>query len=165
FEHKTEFMLDSFDLKEGKDFFLNVNYNQNNSLEASVKCNCTRSITLTLKAGKIQLSNFQKHLRTTNCNHIKSLKKIDEEQKKQSLQQFTSTSSSSTIVPLTSTTPAQQQPILQVPAFVSTDAGASSVMTASSSSMQSPVTHTNSQKRGQPSSQFSSSQKTKRSRT
>jgi hypothetical protein len=67
------------------------------------------------------------------------------------------------IITLTSSTPMQQQSIFQVPAFVSTDA--SSVMTASSSSMQTPVTDKNSRKRSQPSSQLSSSQQTKRSRT
>jgi hypothetical protein len=75
FNHKDDFMSDSFDLKEGKDFILNVLYYQNNNLQVSVKCNCGRLITLTMKDGKIQLSNFQKHLRSTNCSHMRAIKK------------------------------------------------------------------------------------------
>jgi len=157
FNHKDDFNLDTFELKEGKDFILNVLYNENNELEANIKCNCSRRISLSIKDGKIQLSNFQKHLLKTNCSHIQSIKKTYEAQKKLHLQQSTGALSSSSAVTVTSTVPIQQQSILQTSDSVST--GASSITTAPSSS-----TQTNSRKRSQPSSQISSSQKTKRSR-
>ncbi|CAF0969239.1 unnamed protein product [Rotaria sordida] len=49
--HKDDFMSDSFDLKEGEDFILNVLYDQNNNLKVSVKCNYTlsSSTSMTLK--------------------------------------------------------------------------------------------------------------------
>lgn len=82
FNHKNDFNLDSFDLKEGKDFMLYVIQNHNNDVEASIKCNCGRPIVLTLKNGNIQLSNDQKHLRTRTCARMNSLKKMHEEGKK-----------------------------------------------------------------------------------
>lgn len=45
-------MLDSFDLQEGKDFILNILYDQKNDLQASVKCNCSQIIKLSIKHGK-----------------------------------------------------------------------------------------------------------------
>ncbi|CAM4808971.1 unnamed protein product [Rotaria magnacalcarata] len=47
--HKDDFLSDSFDLNEGKDFILNVLYDQNNDLKVNVKCNCNKSITLAMK--------------------------------------------------------------------------------------------------------------------
>jgi len=64
--HKDDFMSDSFDLKEEEDFISNVLYDQNNDFKVSVKCICSTSIRLKIKDEKIQLSNFQKHLRSTN---------------------------------------------------------------------------------------------------
>ncbi|CAF4097576.1 unnamed protein product [Rotaria sp. Silwood2] len=83
----------------------------------------------------------------TNCPHIKSLKKINEAQKKCELQQTTIISSSSTAATLTSSAPIQQQSILQVPVFVS--AGASSIISGQSSGNPTTVSQTNSQKRDQ----------------
>jgi len=117
--HKNEFMIDTFDLKEGKDFILNVIYNENNGFEANIKCNCSRVIILSIKNGKIQLSNFQKYLRMTSCSYIKAMKEKNEEQKKLKLQQTTSISSSSTAVTLTLTAQPQQS-ISQGPVLSST---------------------------------------------
>ncbi|CAF1347783.1 unnamed protein product [Rotaria magnacalcarata] len=47
--HKDDFLSDSFDLNEGKDFIPNVLYDQNNDLKVNVKCNCNKSITLAMK--------------------------------------------------------------------------------------------------------------------
>ncbi len=44
-------------------------------LQVSVKCNYSQNKTSTKKDGKIQLSNFQKYLCSTNCSHIKAIKK------------------------------------------------------------------------------------------
>jgi hypothetical protein len=155
-------MSDSFDLKEGKDFILNVLYYQNNNLQVSVKCNCGRLITLTMKDGKIQLSNFQKHLRATNCSHIKAIKKMNGEQIKNNLQQSTDNLSLSTSMTLKPSAPTQQQQsALQV-----TASGASLAMNIPSESTQTVKSQTNSRKRDQSSSQLSSSSKrTKRNRT
>ncbi|CAF4688406.1 unnamed protein product, partial [Rotaria sp. Silwood2] len=155
--HKDHFKLDTFDLKDGKDFSLNVAYNEKHELEANVRCNCSRLIALTIKKGNVQLSNFQKHLRTTNCTHMKSLKKINAAQKKIELQQTTTASSSSTAATLTSAAPIQQQSILQVPVVVS--AGASSIISGRSTNNPTTISQTNSQKRSRPLSQLSSSQK------
>ncbi len=121
--HKDEFMSDSFDLKEGKDFILNILYDQDNNLHASVKCSCSR--TITMKDGKIQLSNFQKHLRSTNCSHIKAIKKMNGEQKIINQQQLTDSSSSA---------PIQQQFASQIP--ISSSAGGSSVVGVVSADIQ-----------------------------
>jgi hypothetical protein len=106
-----------------------VIYNHNNDLEASIKCNCGRLIVLTIKDEKVQLSNYQKHLRTKACTHMNSLKKMHEEEKKSNLQQTTSDLSSS---------------------------GASSIVAPLTSDTQSTVSKTNLRKRGQTSSQLSS---------
>ncbi|CAF1510688.1 unnamed protein product [Rotaria sordida] len=160
--HKDDFMSDSFDLKEGEDFILNVLYDQNNNLKISVKCNCNTSIGLTVKDEKIQLSNFQKHLRSTNCSHIRAIKKMNEEQKKINLQQSPDTLSSSTSMILKPSPPIQQ-PASLAPVSVST--GALSSMTIPSANTQTPALKTNSRKRGHSSSQVASSQKTKRNRS
>ncbi|CAF2121939.1 unnamed protein product [Rotaria magnacalcarata] len=131
-----EFNLDTFDLENGKDFFLNFFYNNKNELEASVKCKCGRLITLTLKSGNIQLSNFHKHLRMTSCNHIKTMKKTYEEQRKLELQR--STSASSLPADATSTTITHtQQSKLQVPGLASSCA--SSTISSRSSNISTPV--------------------------
>ena len=161
--HKDHFKFHTFDLKDGKDFFLNVAYNEKNELEANVRCNCSRLITLTIKKGNKHQSNNQKHLRMTNCTHMKSLKKINEAQKKIELQQATTTSSSSTAATLTPSAPIQHQSMLQVPVAVS--ANASSTVSGRSSNNPTTDSQTNSQKRSRPSSQLSSSQKVKRSRS
>jgi hypothetical protein len=160
FNHKNDFNLDSFDLKEGKDFMLYVKQNHNNDVEASIKCNCGRLIVLSMKKGTIQLSNYQKHLYTAACTHMNSLKKRDEEEKKSNVQQTTSDLSSSAAVTLAA--PQQQKTILQVPVLVSP--GASSIVIPPISNTQSTISQTNLRKRSQPSSQLSSSQKQKRRR-
>jgi hypothetical protein len=85
------------------------------------------------------------------------------EQKNNNLQQSTDTLSSSTSMTLKPSAPIQQQSALQVPVSVPTRA--SSAMNIPSPDNQTAASQTNSRKRGQPSSQLSSSQKTKRNRT
>ena len=79
---KDDLSVAILDLKEGKDFNLNVSYDQNGDLQSNIKCKCNRSITLTIKNGRIQLCNFQKHLRKTNCSHMKSLQTINSQQQR-----------------------------------------------------------------------------------
>ena len=91
--HTEEFSLQTLDLREGRDFNLNVSFGQNGDVESSVKCKCNCVIRLTSKNGKIQLCNFQKHLRMTNCSHVKSLQTIDLEQRSRNSNQVTTNSS------------------------------------------------------------------------
>ena len=91
--HKEDFSMDTLDLREGRDFNLNLSFDQNGDVESSVKCKCNCVIKLTSKNGKIQLCNFQKHLRMTNCSHVKSLQTIDVEQRRQDSNQTTTDSS------------------------------------------------------------------------
>ena len=163
-KHKDEFMSDSFDLKEGIDFILNISYNQNSVLQGTVKCTCGRSITLTTKDGKLQLSNYQKHLRTTSCSHVKAIKRLNEEHRKDNSQQSSNSLSSSTSMASQSHIPSQQQQSIgQFSVPVAHDG--SSIMKISSPDMQVVASEMNSHKRGQSSSQLASSKIAKKKRT
>ncbi|CAF3565499.1 unnamed protein product [Rotaria socialis] len=66
--------LNELELKEDVDFnfaFSNIN----NALEINIQCKCGSKLILGKNAGKFQLSNYYKHLKDTNCLHIKALKK------------------------------------------------------------------------------------------
>jgi hypothetical protein len=52
-----------------------------------VKCNCNRVTVLLMKENKIELSNFQKHVRTFTCNRIEQMRKRFKEQQKLDSQQ------------------------------------------------------------------------------
>ncbi|CAF1401877.1 unnamed protein product [Adineta ricciae] len=160
--HKDEFMSDSFDLKEGEDFILNVLNDQNNNLIVSVKCNCGRSISLNMKDGKIQLSNYQKHLRSTNCSHVKTMKKMNSEQNRINIQQSANVSSPSTSIgPMP---PGSNQAESAQQAFSSDSSAVSPVLvTPSVETKGAALSEKNSLKRVR-SSQSSLSKKTKRSR-
>jgi hypothetical protein len=84
---------------------------------------------------------------------------MHEEEKKSNLQQTTSDLSSSAAVTWAAA-PHQQQTVLQVPGLFSP--GVSSIVIPPTSNTQSTISQTNLRKRSQPSSQLSSSQKTKR---
>lgn len=163
-KHKDEFMSDSFDLKEGTDFILNISYNQNNDLQANVKCTCGRSIILAIKDGKLQLSNYQKHLRTTSCSHVKAIKRLNEEHRKDNSQQSSNSLSLSTAMASQSHVPLQQQQSTEQISVPIVHDG-SSIMKVSSQNVQVVASEMNSRKRGQSSSQFASSQKAKKKRT
>ncbi|UJR18385.1 hypothetical protein I4U23_005289 [Adineta vaga] len=73
--HKNEFNLETFDLKDGKDFMLYVKRGANDVIEASIKCNCGRLIILTKKdenfqspSAKIKLKN-----KTIRCIRFKCI--------------------------------------------------------------------------------------------
>ena len=74
-ENKEHFELESFDLVENVDYTLNIELDQNNDVTASMKCKCGKSISLGKNDRKIQVSNYYKHLQSTGCFHMKSMKK------------------------------------------------------------------------------------------
>ena len=159
-EHQDEFMLGPFHLKEGQDFILNVCFDQNGTVQANIKCNWHRRIVLWMKGRKIQLSNFQKHLRTFSCGHIKEMQKKFQEQQKLDSQQpsINSISSITAGLPVTTTQDLPHQPA--TPSSINP----SSNVNSSSATVVTTRSTISSRKRGQTSSQSNSSQKTKRQR-
>ena len=159
-DHQDEFMLGPFHLKEGQDFSLNVSFDENNALQANIKCKCNRRIVLSTKDKKIQLSNFQKYLRTFSCSHIKEMQKTFQEQQKLDSQRssINSMSSITTGLPVTTTQDVPHQP--------ATPSSINPCSNANSSSASAVTTRStiSSRKRGQAASQSYSSQKTKRQR-
>ena len=158
-DHQDEFMLGAFQLKEGSDFILSVSYDQNGILQANVKCNCNRRIVLSTKDTKIQLSNYQKHLRTSSCNHMKEMRKRFQEQQKLDCQQSSNNAMSSITVGLPITT--QDVPNQST---ASSSVNHSSTVNSSSADSVTGRASINSRKRSQVSSQSQSSQKAKRHR-
>ncbi|CAF3692164.1 unnamed protein product [Rotaria socialis] len=154
-DHKDEFMSDSFDLQEGKDFILNVLYDQNNDLQASIKCNCNRLIKLPIKQGKIQLCNFQKHLRSTSCSHMRAIVSLNQQQRKVHLQESTNTLSSSTSITLNALSTAGQQCDAPFPVSI----GPSSVTNIFAAPTQNALSQKKTRKRNQSLSQSSSHKK------
>ncbi|CAM2726158.1 unnamed protein product [Rotaria socialis] len=152
---KDDFLSDSFNCNERKYFILNVLYGQNNDPKGSVNCNCNKSIALTMKDGKIQLPNYQKHLRSTNCSHIRAIKKMNGEQQQINLQQSIHTLSSSISATLKTSAPVKQQPASQIPVSVGTGV-------RPATNIPSTDTQANSRKCSHASSQLSSSQKNKK---
>ncbi|CAF1509223.1 unnamed protein product, partial [Rotaria sp. Silwood1] len=71
---KENLKLDKLDFTDGIDFHLNV-LNNNNNINATIVCNCGILIKLPSKDGKIQLSNYYKHLRDSKCLHMKEKRK------------------------------------------------------------------------------------------
>ena len=161
--HRDDLSVATLDLKEGKDFNLNVSFDQNGDLQSSVKCKCNRSITLTIKNGKIQLCNFQKHLRMTNCSHIKSMKKVDTRQRRTSLDQETIGSSPSDFDSTTSPMTREDKQRRSSPSFDS-PATNSSPGVSSVNDLSSSRSRTSTFKRNQPSSKSSPSRSAKRTR-
>jgi hypothetical protein len=159
-DHQDEFMLGAFQLKEGSDFILKVSFDQSGILQANVKCNCNRRIVLSTKDTKIQLSNYQKHLRTSTCNHMKEMrKKFKEQQKLDSQQSSINSMSSITIgLPIRTTQDVPHQPT------ASSSVNHSASVNSSSADAVTGKSSINSRKRSQASSQSQSSQKAKRHR-
>lgn len=75
FENQEHFEIKGFNLVENVDFTLNINFDQNNDVIANMKCSCGKLILLGKNDHKIQVSNFYKHVQSTGCLHIKSMKK------------------------------------------------------------------------------------------
>ena len=145
--HKDEFMSDSSDLKGGTDVILNILYNQNNDLLASVKFVCGQAITLATKDGQLQLSNYQKHLRTISCSHVKAIKRFNEEQMKDNSEQSSNVLSLSTSMPSQSQVPTQQQQSVE-PISIPVAPDGSSVTRISSQDLKVVASEMNSRKHG-----------------
>jgi hypothetical protein len=77
--------------------WMNCSVEDSNLLPTSFTC-CGQLITLIIKVRKIQLSNFQKHLRSSNWSHMKAIKKMNEDQRKTSVQHSNDISSSPTSI-------------------------------------------------------------------
>jgi hypothetical protein len=140
---------------------LDVSAHVNVCLEANVRCKCESHIKLPNKERKIQLSNFQKHSRTTNCTHIRAVQKKNEEQRDKQTQQSTNVPSLSDAIDSASPMTLNQS-IVPSPIFLSTRAS-STIITATEDVRRSLLSIV-SRKRALTSSQPSPSQRTERSR-
>jgi hypothetical protein len=109
-DNKENFDLEIFHLEENIDFILNIDFDENNDVKASIKCKCNRPISLSKNDHKIQVSNYYKHLQSNGCDHIKNIKKAsrDLKSKQQQQQQQSST-------PNTLTSSQSHSPLIQVP--------------------------------------------------
>ena len=161
--HADELSLSTLDLKEGKDFNLYVSFDEDDDLQSSVKCKCNRSITLTIKNGRIQLCNFQKHLRTTNCAHIKSLQKIDSQQRRKSIDQESIDSSPTDVDKQKSPTTTLGR-LRRTATSLDSSATNSSPTTGTTDNLSDGRARTGMLKRNQPASLSSSSRTAKRTR-
>ncbi|CAF1349562.1 unnamed protein product [Rotaria sp. Silwood1] len=109
--NKEKLKLDNVDFTEGVDFHLNL-ININDDIDATILCNCGALTKLPKKDGKLQLSNFYKHLKDSKCLHMKEKKKKNKEIAQLPIEQ-TSTpkaiTSSITLTPqISSNTPSSQ---------------------------------------------------------
>ena len=160
-DHQHELSIDNFDLQDGEDFDLQITSGLNGDVEAYVRCKCDRRVNLSIKERKIQLSNFQKHLRATNCSHVRAIQKRDEERRNKHTQQSIMVASPTSATALSSPT-ATRQSIVQ--SAVLLPSRASSTILAPSSSASRSLSSTEARKRVLRSSQSSPSRRTKRSR-
>ncbi|CAF1304645.1 unnamed protein product [Rotaria magnacalcarata] len=78
-ENKESLSLDSFQLEEGIDFTLNIDFEQNSVAQATIKCKCGKVISLCKNNQKIQVSNFYKHLQTIGCSRMQEIKKAQKQ--------------------------------------------------------------------------------------
>lgn len=74
-ENRESLSLDNFQLEEGIDFTLNIDFDQNSVVQATIKCKCGKVISLCKNNQKIQVSNFYKHLQTIGCSLMQEIKK------------------------------------------------------------------------------------------
>ncbi|CAF1545532.1 unnamed protein product [Adineta ricciae] len=72
YENKDLFDLKDFNLTENVDFTLHIEYDD---VKGNILCQCGKSISLARNDAKIQVSNFYKHLVSSNCIHMKQLQK------------------------------------------------------------------------------------------
>ena len=160
-DHQNDFSIDNFDLQDGEDFDLNVSLGSNGDVEAYVRCKCESRVNLSIKERKIQLSNFQKHLRATNCSHVRAMQKRDEEQRNKQTQQSIMVASPASATALSSPTATQRS--IEQSAVVLPSRASSTILVPSSSASRS-LSSTESRKRALRSSQSSPGRRTKRSR-
>ena len=74
-ENKEQFNLEEFCLEDNVDYTINLEFDENLDVKGSIKCKCTKLISLARNGTKLQVSNFYKHLLCTSCEHMKSLKR------------------------------------------------------------------------------------------
>ena len=78
-ENREGLRLNKLDLEEDVDFNF-VFSNINSVLELYIQCKCGSKLILGKNVEKFQLSNYNKHLKDTNCSHVNELRKKDYEQ-------------------------------------------------------------------------------------
>ncbi|CAF2821585.1 unnamed protein product [Rotaria sp. Silwood2] len=61
-ENRENLNLENFHLEEGIDFMLNIDFDRNSVVQATIKCKCGKVISLCKNDQEIQVSNFYKHL-------------------------------------------------------------------------------------------------------
>ena len=85
--NKSQFNLSQFSLLEGQHYFISIQNDLDGVLKGNIKCCCEKWLSLTLRRGKFQMSNFYRHLqglRNGNiCNAMKEM--IDNSQSTSSL--------------------------------------------------------------------------------
>jgi hypothetical protein len=74
-ENRENLNLYNFNLEENVDFTLNIDLDKNQDVNASIKCKCSKLISLAKNDSKIQVSNYYKHLLSKGCDHMRDLKK------------------------------------------------------------------------------------------
>ncbi|CAF1469017.1 unnamed protein product [Rotaria sordida] len=78
-ENRENLNLENFELEEDIDFSLNVDFDSNSIVQATIKCKCGKLITLGRNDQKIQVSNYYKHLQSIGCSHMKEIKKSEKQ--------------------------------------------------------------------------------------
>jgi hypothetical protein len=75
--NKSKFNLSQFSLAEGKHYFISIQRDASGAFKCDIKCCCEKRLSLTLRRGKFQISNFYRHLlglRNGNqCNAMKEM--------------------------------------------------------------------------------------------
>ena len=78
-ENKSILGFTKLDLKDdGIDYTSRLTSNDDFEISAEITCRCGVVVKLTNKHGRVQLLNFYKHLRQTNCSHISRLRELEE---------------------------------------------------------------------------------------
>ncbi|CAF1459102.1 unnamed protein product [Adineta ricciae] len=74
-DNKENFNLENFQLEEDIDFTLNIQFDENSTVQATIKCKCGKLISLCRNGSKIQVSNYYKHLHSFGCSRMKEIKR------------------------------------------------------------------------------------------
>ncbi|CAF1358791.1 unnamed protein product [Rotaria sp. Silwood1] len=76
--NKSKYNFSHFTLIEGQHYFISILSGANDMLKGNIKCCCGKWLSLTLRRGKFQMSNFYGHLQDSRngniCNTIKEMK-------------------------------------------------------------------------------------------
>ncbi|CAF1488624.1 unnamed protein product [Adineta steineri] len=72
--NKSEYNNVQLSLVEDKDYFISLQNDSSGTLKCYIKCCCKKLITLVFRRGKVQLSNFYRHLQslTNECPALKN---------------------------------------------------------------------------------------------